>query len=128
MVEQGTENPRVGGSTPSLATILPLLVAAVAAPAAGCGQDPCETLCTTMGRELGRCMGEWPADWQDLDATGRRAWVTSCRNGWSEVRADLEPRELDDALDQCGETQDALDELDARGETCDVLRALYLAR
>jgi hypothetical protein len=45
------------------------------------------------------------------------------------VRADLEPRELQDALDQCQETSDALSALAAQDtgeELCDELRALYV--
>jgi hypothetical protein len=44
------------------------------------------------------------------------------------LRAELEPRELDDALDQCEETIGELEDMLDDGSTCDELRALYFAR
>ena len=123
LVEQGTENPRVGGSTPSLATTA--LAAAFCLFATACQPDACEQLCRRVSRDLAVCLEQWPASWQDLDATKRTDFVARCENGWSVERADLEPRELEDALDQCDETIAAMP---AQGseESCDTLRALYL--
>ncbi len=47
-------------------------------------------------------------------------------NDWSDLRADLAPRELSDALDQCEEAANALERMSGDGTTCDELRALYL--
>ena len=122
LVEQGTENPCVGGSNPSLATILLLGVVL-----AGCStDDDCETLCVETGAALAGCLADWPIDWSDLDAKNRRAFRKACQNRWGEERADLEPRELDDALEQCVEGIDNLDALEDQGELCDHLRALYV--
>ena len=92
----------------------------------GCGQDQCEQLCSSTATALDGCLDEWPADWSDLDASGASQFSRFCDDQWSEVRNDLEPRELDDALDQCEETNDTLATLSSDGESCDVLRALYL--
>ena len=92
----------------------------------GCGQDQCEQLCSSTATELDACMGQWPADWSDLDASSASQFARFCDSQWSTVRNDLEPRELDDALDQCKETNDTLATLSSNGESCDVLRALYL--
>ena len=122
MVEQGTENPCVGGSNPSLATIL-LLVAVLV----GCStEDDCETLCGQTSSLLGGCLADWPISWSDLDATNRRAFRRACQNRWAEERADLEPREIDDALEQCTKGLEALETLDEQDELCDHLRALYV--
>ena len=133
MVEQGTENPRVGGSIPSLATTSSRYVPAVTRAKAllvlllaACGQDQCEQLCSNTATQLGACFDEWPADWSDLDASGASQFSRFCDNQWSDVRNDLEPRELDDALDQCEETNDRLATLANDDQSCDVLRALYL--
>jgi hypothetical protein len=125
LVEQGTENPRVGGSIPSLATFFSLLVCTLL----GCSsQDDCEELCTRTANRLSTCIAGWPTVWDDFGATGRRSYINGCQNRWAEVRIDLEPRELDDALDQCQESLDALDQMKDDGETCADLRALFLLR
>ncbi len=124
LVEQGTENPRVGGSTPSLATILPLLVCVIVGTA--CGSDACERLCDRVGNRIGTCLSDWPATWEDLDADSRAGFQDSCRQSWADEATDLEPRELDDALDQCSEAIDALTEMRQDDTECDQLRALYL--
>ena len=82
-----------------------------------------------MRTELKTCLDVWPVGWEELDATGARRFETQCQNRWAVVRADLEPRELQDALDQCEETQDAIDALaasDEPGALCDEVRALYV--
>ncbi len=102
------------------------MLVALALLLAACGQDQCEQLCTNTSAALDACLDEWPADWSDLDASGANQFANFCDNQWGEVRNDLEPRELDDALDQCEETNDTLATLRADDQSCDVLRALYL--
>ena len=123
MVEQGTENPRVGGSTPSLATFLLLLGAPLVA---ACGADDSERLCTRTAARLGDCLATWPAGWDDLDAESEASFEAACRQGWDDQRVELEPRELEDALDQCAEALDHLASIRQDGTVCDELRALYL--
>ena len=120
-VEQGIENPRVGGSIPSLATFVALLVAL----GSGCQPDRCEALCTRTSNRLSDCLASFPATWEDLDAVSKADFDTQCQNLWRQERADLEPRELEDALDQCDEALAALAELNASGALCDELRAIY---
>jgi hypothetical protein len=121
LVEQGIENPRVGGSIPSLATFFACLLVL----AGGCQPDRCEALCTRTTNRLRECLDAWPADWADLDAESRSDFEAQCQNRWRQVRADLEPRELEDALDQCSEALDDLAARNAAGTVCDELRALY---
>jgi hypothetical protein len=92
----------------------------------GCGQDQCEQLCTNTATQLDACLDGWPAEWADLGAGSASQFSRFCDNRWSDVRNDLEPRELDDALDQCEETNDHLTDLVNDDQSCDVLRALYL--
>ena len=122
LVEQGTENPRVGGSIPSLATLLLLALCS------GCAPDACEALCDQMRTDLATCMTDWPVGWEEMDASGPQDFKTQCRNRWAVVRSELEPRELQDALDQCSETETQLQSLtaDTGGVGCDTLRALYI--
>ena len=123
LVEQGTENPRVGGSTPSLATffiwVLPLLAACER-------QDRCEELCVQTTNVLATCMDDWPIGWEELGSPNRRLFRRACLNQWAEVRSTSEPRELDNALEQCDETLTDFDELRQTGELCAALRALYV--
>ena len=172
LVEQGIENPRVGGSIPSLATTssswarskthcprgsrrLPLreagvcalgpheatagvigwwysrlrgvaAIAALGAAIPGCGTDNCERLCVEVGLRLDECLEEWPTDWGEVDASSRADFRRSCQDDWSSVRADLEPRELDDGLDQCADSSRSLARMRRSRSSCDQLRALYL--
>ena len=71
-------------------------------------------------------MNTWPVEWEDIDAQGPQDFQTRCRNRWANVRTDLEPRELEDALEQCKESRKDLEELRSGEEACDVLRALYV--
>jgi hypothetical protein len=121
LVEQRIENPRVGGSSPSLATI-PLFLFLLL----GCKDDPCEQLCQRTTSRLASCMEEWPVGWDDFDSTSRSNFRVRCDNRWDEVRSGLEPRELEDGRDQCSEGLAELTAAQARGEDCDLLRALYL--
>jgi hypothetical protein len=120
-VEQGIENPRVGGSIPSLATFFLSGVIAV-----GCDPDPCDQLCRSATSQIGACMDDWSMEWEDLDASGRANFRRRCLNRWGEVRSSLESRELEDARDQCEETSFELAERSAEGSSCDLLRALYV--
>ncbi len=124
LVEQRTENPRVGGSNPSLATTLFLMV--LASFGIGCGQDTCDELCVEMSWRMSACVREWPEDWSEVGARGRPNFRRACQNQWADERAQLESWELDDALDQCSETSTSLRRADERGTACDELRALYL--
>ena len=119
LVEQGTENPCVGGSTPPWATILLLCAGAFAA---GCGADACETLCVRTTQRLAGCLDPWSASWEDLGADDRGSFRDQCENDWAQTRADLEPRELRLAIEACDDTVAMLQEIDG----CDELRALYL--
>ena len=121
-VEQGTENPRVGGSTPSLATFF-IWVSALALSCER--QDRCEELCVQTTSLMATCMEDWPMTWEDLGADNRRTFRRACLNQWAETRASSEPRELDDALEQCDETLVDYDTLRQSGELCAALRALY---
>ena len=49
-----------------------------------------------------------------------------CQRRWSEVRSSLESRELEDALAQCEEALQAINEMGEDGTTCDQLRAIYI--
>ena len=120
-VEQGIENPRVGGSIPSLATFFITILAG-----AGCGADPCDQLCRSTTIELGACIDEWSMQWEDFDASGRLNFRRRCLNRWGEVRSSLESRELEDARDQCEESSLELAQRVSEGSSCDVLRALYV--
>ena len=124
-VEQGTENPRVGGSIPSLATLAFLAVFALPLMA-GCQTDHCEALCTQTSFALRRCLDEWPITWNDLDANGRNAFQNACSTRWDQTTSELEARELEDALEQCNETSELLVEMRQDGTLCDQLRAIYI--
>lgn len=110
MVEQGTENLRVGGSIPSLAILLerPLyrsaLVAGVLSIAAACG-DKCETLCREASLQLDACKPE-SLSWPDLGARGRQDFVNVCRSQWERERRELSSSELAVALEFCDDTAD----------------------
>ena len=93
----------------------------------GCAADDCERLCDRLSQRFADCIDEWPTGWEELDARGENAFRTACRNRWAGVRSDLEPRELNDALDQCTESDEALSRMGRSSTTCDQLRALYLA-
>jgi hypothetical protein len=92
----------------------------------GCGQDSCDELCVEMSWRMSACVRDWPEDWSEVGARGRRNFQRACQNQWADERAGLESWELDDALDQCNETSTALRRADNRGTACDEIRALYL--
>ena len=120
-VEQGIENPRVGGSIPSLATFFLLGVFG-----SGCSPDPCTELCKETTDALQTCMGDWSFDWEDFDASNRTDFENRCVNRWGEVRSNLVARELEDARGQCREGRSALETAQADGEVCDLMRATYI--
>ena len=124
LVEQGTENPCVGSSSLPWATIIrPLLLAVLCAGClCACGADACETLCYRTTLRLSRCLDQWSASWEDLGADSQPEFRKQCENDWAQTRADLEPREVNLAVDACDEAVDMLLEV----EGCDELRALYL--
>ena len=103
-----------------------ILVIAALSLGADCRQDTCFALCTTMARTMDACLDQWPVGWEEEGERNRVAFRTGCENDWSDLRADLAPRELSDALDQCAEAADALDTMTVDETTCDQLRALYL--
>ena len=121
-VEQVTENHWVGGSIPPLATSLFFLVSSFAL--AGCGDDPCEKLCDKLKTKLNKCVNEWPIEWSELGADNASSFKASCENLWGVQRSNLEFRVLEDAYDQCDE---ALKTLTNDRQSCETLRALYLA-
>ena len=99
--------------------LLPLVVALPWV--AACGADDCETLCSRAASRLTLCLADWSATWQDLGADSQRDWRVGCEDDWSATRADLEPREVQLAVDACSDTLTALSDME-----CDELRALYL--
>jgi len=94
--------------------------------ATACDPDPCEQLCRFTAVRLGECMDDWSMEWEDFDASSQGNFRRRCTNRWGEVRSDLESRELEDAREQCVETQVAMDRLDAESTLCDHFRALYV--
>ena len=118
LVEQGTENPRVGGSTPSLATSFVLLFVPLAA---SCG-DACETACNTARQSVAACLNDWSASWEDLGAENGAGFRSDCEDEWRSVSSTLESRELSQALESCQRVVDDTPDL-----SCDELRAIYLS-
>lgn len=114
LVEQGTENPRVGGSIPSLATLFLCVFVA------GCGADPCRSLCTNVASSVSGCLDGWGSDWEDLGATSQRDFRSQCEAEWDATRSALEARQLPEAEDRCGAAAVDLARLD-----CDALRAIW---
>jgi hypothetical protein len=115
LVEQGIENPRVGGSTPSLATTLLLLTLTVLV---ACG-DRCERLCDEVADAVAVCRPDG-LSWADLGATSRRSYALECKRDWDETSAALGSRDLELSLDVCEDAQDELAAL-----SCDEIIALY---
>ncbi len=133
MVEQGIENPRVGGSNPSLATtsslrlrslfgraptLRALCLAGLAVGAAACG-DRCDQLCEGVGDALAECRPD-SLTWNDVGARTRNGFVTTCRDEWDRARSQLASAQASAALDACDDTSLTLETL-----TCDELVALY---
>ena len=137
LVEQGIENPCVGGSSPPRATFLQSpralakrggstrrlvrlgLAGVLASAAAGCS-DPCVSVCGEAARAVGACIGEWSTDWGDLGANGQNQFTSQCEESWAQTAANLESRELEQAYSQCEELSDEIDSF-----TCEELRSIY---
>jgi hypothetical protein len=120
LVEQGIENPRVGGSIPSPATItLPasLWLALTLGAASGCG-DNCEQLCIGVRDAIAECDPQ-SLSWNDLGARGPINFVTECRDQWDRERLNLSAPELRRALQACGDARKQLE------LSCDEVLALY---
>ena len=117
-VEQGTENPCVGGSIPPRATFAALAMLLLVLP--GC-TEPCETACQRTASSIGKCLREWSVDWADLGASSQTDFRERCQETWERNSANLEARELEEALAQCETIQEEVVTLD-----CDTLRALYV--
>ena len=121
LVEQRTENPCVGGSSPPWATLLflsarlPFIL--LCTTLIGCQNDPCMTLCQDISNQLRSC------DWSNLNNAELRSLRVSCQNRWQIKRGRVDGRILEDAYEQCELT---LEDLEAAKEPCDVLRAIYL--
>ena len=116
LVEQGIENPCVGGSNPPLATILLLL--AMVAPATACG-DKCESLCDDIADKVDSCRSPG-LQWEDLGASSKSNFSKQCRSQWSQTLDDLEPHEADLAFDKC---ESAL--LNLESASCDQIVVMY---
>ena len=119
LVEQGIENPRVGGSIPSLATLLSLSLLLVSGLGlAGCG-DRCQQLCTNVGSTLAGCK-PGSLSWNDLGARSRADFVNTCRDQWDRSRIDMSASDLRLALEACSDTNNELGRLQ-----CPEILALY---
>ena len=88
-----------------------------------CAKDPCVQLCEQTAEQLDSCLQQWPVTWNDLGSDSREGFVDSCRNQWSAERSVLEPRALDDAYEQCEESNTYMPN---NSQSCDQLRAIYL--
>lgn len=87
----------------------------------GCAADDCSDLCTRTANRIGNCLVSWDVDWTALGATTQADFASQCQIEWDEVRTDLEPRQVESAMERCANTRASLSDL-----TCDDLRALYL--
>ncbi len=99
-----------------------LLIAAALPWISACGADDCETLCSRAAGRVDRCLEGWSVTWADLGAESRSDWRVRCQDDWAATRADLEPREVQLAVEACGDTLSVLPDL-----TCADLEAVYLA-
>ena len=117
LVEQGTENPCVGGSSPPSATLFFLGVLVT-----GCQTDKCIVLCSRMEEQVRTCIEEWPTEWEHLNASSAAEFQESCQNEWTARSTDMELRERQQAQDQCQET---IKSLEAREDPCNLLRTIY---
>ena len=127
LVEQGIENPRVGGSIPSLATpsslrrpIRTWMMVAAVLVVQGCG-DNCEQLCGQLGTRIDTCKPE-TLDWVELGARSRADYVGSCRDDWEAEASNLTASDLRVALDVCDDSSRVLTLM-----SCDEVSSLYLS-
>jgi hypothetical protein len=113
LVEQGIENPRVGGSIPSLATTALLLLLA-----SGCG-DQCQQLCQQSANRLANCKSD-ALSWADLGARTKNDFVQECRSAWELTSSELTQSDNQIALEACRDAGNTLERLE-----CDEVIALY---
>ena len=120
LVEQGTENPRVGGSIPPPATTSRQrtahrapspLGALLTVLLSGCGADPCRTLCLDATTAMAGCLGEWGYTWEDLGAASKADYRSTCLEQWDTTRVTLETRQVSEAQDRCTAADSDLDTL-----------------
>jgi len=128
-VEQGTENPRVGGSIPSLATLVLLSVGLVACgppcSAAAVWVSRCEKLCCDVADALEPCIDDTFA-WSDLGATSKVDYVRQCFTQWDRTVSGLTAYEIQQATLVCRDVRRELRELDPDDPgRCAELRAVY---
>ena len=128
MVEQGIENPRVGGSIPSSATTFeprcfvftrnPWVFLVPGLVLGGCGDD-CEQFCREVSVRLAQCMDDGMT-WPDVGARSRTDFVRRCQDDWDRTRGELSTSDLGEAVEICGEGRDTL-----AGLSCAEIRVLY---
>ena len=117
LVEQRTENPCVGGSSPPWATLF--FISLFSIFFTGCQEDPCELLCQDITNRIRDC------EWSNLTSAELRSLRVSCQNRWVIRRGNVDGRILEDAYQQCNL---ALDDFESSEDVCDELRAIYLAQ
>ena len=135
-VEQRIENPRVGGSIPSLATFFPFWRAlctgsALCVTLVGCGNpcgvvwnDQCEKLCCQVAKTLDECDSEsWT--WMDLGASNKDEFVRNCFQDWDDLNGDLTTYEAQQAIQVCDTTRESI-EYESGDAQCDELLGIYL--
>ncbi len=123
LVEQRTENPRVGSSILSLATsplVLALLLGGCVGPeTVGLFEDDCEATCRVTARQLDDCLEE--QQWQTLDVDNANDFRNRCHDDWADMRQELSELERQQALESCESMLEW-----AREASCEELAGLYL--
>jgi hypothetical protein len=131
LVEQGIENPRVGGSIPSLATLaFALLLGACGPPCsdAAIWVSRCESLCCEVADALEGCV-DARFTWSDLGAADRDDFVRQCFAQWDDVSVDLTAYELQQATLVCRDVRRSVAAVEPETEgRCEEIRALYAER
>jgi hypothetical protein len=119
-VEQGIENPRVGGSIPSPATPSVRMALVFSTFVVwGCGGDRCATLCRDVSSRLDECRSA-ALSWEDLGASGRADFSDQCRDDWDRERTELSTSHLSLSLTACADASDEVIDL-----SCEEITALY---
>lgn len=130
LVEQGTENPRVGGSTPSLAILTGLLLSGCGPPCniAAVWTSRCDRLCCEVADSVEPCIDD-VFTWSDLGSSDRQDFVRQCFDQWSEARADLTSYELQQATLVCRDVRREISRIPADApDRCEEIRSLYAER
>ncbi len=83
--------------------------------------DTCEQACAATSRSASACLEDWSAEWDDLGAASRQDFRQTCEDDWQGLRAELEAREIQQALAQCEDASATVRDL-----SCDSLRAMLL--